>query len=349
MFHVGGGGRVYKSDACGVIAKLDDFGHLTLITGATEIGTGSDTAMAMIAAEELGLPLENVSVINNDTDAAPWDVGIHASRTTFIAGNATLGAVRELRKKLLPWAARELGCPESAVEFGDGSVWRRDDPARSAPIDKLVRTAHFRENGEMFVGQCFYDPPNRFQDPKMRGNVSASYSFAAHAVRVRVDPETGKVKVLKFVAAHDVGRVINRLGLEGQLEGAIAQGIGYALTEKLQFAGGHVTNASFLDYKMLNATDLPEDVEIHFIESVDPHGPYGAKGVSEAGLIPTAAAIANAIRDAMGVRLHRLPMSPETVLAAIRAGEEEAFESELEVTGPIQPRSGRILPSESKE
>ncbi|MBI5486054.1 MAG: xanthine dehydrogenase family protein molybdopterin-binding subunit [Deltaproteobacteria bacterium] len=339
MFHVGGGGRVYKSDGCGVIAKLDDFAHLTLITGATEIGTGSDTAMAMLAAEELGLPLGNISVINNDTDAAPWDVGIHASRTTFIAGNATLGAVREIRKKLLPWAAKELGCAEDAVEFHDGSVWRKDEPGKSAPIDKLVRTAHFREQGEMFVGQCFYDPPNQFQDPKMRGNVSASYSFAAHAVRVRVDPETGKVKILKFVAAHDIGKVINRLGLEGQIEGAIAQGIGYALTEQLRIDGGRVANASFLDYKMLNAADLPEDVEIHFIESADPAGPYGAKGVSEAGLIPTAAAIANAIRDATGVRLHRLPMSPESVLAAIRAGEQEAIESELEVTGPLN-RSG---------
>ncbi|MBI5501485.1 MAG: xanthine dehydrogenase family protein molybdopterin-binding subunit [Deltaproteobacteria bacterium] len=339
MFHVGGGGRVYKSDACGVIAKLDDFAHLTLLTGATEIGTGSDTAMAMLAAEELGLPLGNVSVINNDTDAAPWDVGIHASRTTFIAGNATLGAVREIRRKLLPWAAKELGCSEDAVELHDGSAWRRDDPARSAPIEKLVRTAHFREQGEMFVGQCFYDPPNQFQDPKMRGNVSATYSFAAHAVRVRVDPETGKVKILKFVAAHDIGKVINRLGLEGQIEGAIAQGIGYALTEQLRIDGGRVGNASFLDYKMLNAADLPEDVEIHFIESADPAGPYGAKGVSEAGLIPTAAAIGNAIRDATGVRLHRLPMSPESVLAAIRAGEQEALDSELEVTGPLT-RSG---------
>jgi CO/xanthine dehydrogenase Mo-binding subunit len=337
MFHVGGGGRVYKSDGCGVIAKLDDFGHLTLITGATEIGTGSDTAMAMLAAEELGLPLENVSVINNDTDAAPWDVGIHASRTTFIAGNATLGAARVIRKQLLPWAAKELGCPEDAIELRNGQAFRKDDPTKTAPIDRLVRNAHFREQGEMFVGSCFYDPPNKFQDPKMRGNVSATYSFAAHAVRVRVDPETGKVRIVKFVAAHDVGKVINRHGLEGQIEGAIAQGIGYALAEKLQVEGGRVANASFLDYKMLNAADLPEDVELHFVETADPAGPHGAKGVSEAGLIPTAAAIANAIFDATGVRMHELPMSPEKVLARIRAGEQEALDSELEITLPETP------------
>jgi xanthine dehydrogenase molybdenum-binding subunit len=200
----------------------------------------------------------------------------------------------------------------------DGSVFRTDDPSKSVPIDRLVRNAHFREQGEMFVGSCFYDPPNQFQDAKLRGNVSATYSFAAHAVRVRVDPETGKVKVLKFVAVHDVGKVINRLGLEGQIEGAIAQGLGYALSEELRIAGGHVRNPSFLDYKILNAVDLPEDVELHFLETIDPEGPYGAKGVSEAGLIPTAAALANAVFDATGVRITELPMSPEKVLAAIR-------------------------------
>jgi xanthine dehydrogenase molybdenum-binding subunit len=320
MFHVGGGGRVYKSDACGVIAKLDDFGHLTLLTGATEIGTGSDTAMAMLAAEELGLPLDGVSVINNDTDAAPWDVGIHASRTTFIAGNATLQACREIKRQLAPWAARELGCPEADLEFRDGQAFAKGG-TKGVAIDRLVRLAHFREQGEMFVGRGFYDPPNQYQDPQMRGNVSATYSFAAHAVRVRVDPETGKVRVLKFVAVHDIGKVINPLGLEGQIEGAIAQGIGYALSEQLVVDRGRVMNPSFLDYKMPNACDMPEDVEIHFLETDDPQGPYGAKGVSEAGLIPTAAAIANAVFDATGVRLRELPLSPEKVLEAIRSRE----------------------------
>jgi xanthine dehydrogenase molybdenum-binding subunit len=152
----------------------------------------------------------------------------------------------------------------------------------------------------------------------MTGNVSSTYSFATHAGRVKVDPETGKVKVLKFVAAHDVGRVINRLGLVGQIEGAIAQGLGYALTEQMQFEKGKLLNNSYTDYKMLLSRDMPRDIEIVFIETNDPEGPYGAKGVSEAGLIPTPAALANAVADAIGVRMHEMPLSPERILQVLR-------------------------------
>jgi xanthine dehydrogenase molybdenum-binding subunit len=318
MFHVGGGGRVYKSDGCGVIAKLDDFGRLSLMTGATEIGTGSDTAMAMLAAEELGLPLENVSVVNDDTDVGPWDVGIHASRTTFIAGNATLLAVRDIKGQLLTEAARTLGCDEDELELRDGSITHASDPSRSTRIEKVVRSLHFRENGRMVVGKGFYDPPNEFQARDMTGNVSSTYAFATHACRVRVDPDTGRVTVLKFVAAHDVGRVINRHGLDGQIEGAIAQGLGYALTEQVRLDRGRMLNTSFLDYKLLMARDMPRDLEIHYVETNDPEGPYGAKGVSEAGIIPIPAAVANAVADAIGVRIHDLPLTPERVLAALK-------------------------------
>lgn len=320
MFHVGGGGRVYKSDACGVIAKLDDFGRLVLMTGATEIGTGSDTAMAMIAAEELGIPVRNVSVINDDTDVGPWDVGIHASRTTFIAGNATLLAVRDIKGQLAPHAARRLGCGEEELEWSGGAIRMKGDPERSVPLDRIVRSLHFRDKGEMVVGKGFYDPPNEFQARDMTGNVSSTYAFAAHACRVRVDPETGRVTVLKFVAAHDVGRVINRHGLDGQMEGAIAQGLGLALSEQVRLESGRMLNTSFLDYKLLMARDMPRDLELHYIETDDPEGPYGAKGVSEAGLIPIPAAVANAVADAIGVRIRDLPLTPENVLAAMRSG-----------------------------
>lgn len=319
MFHVGGGGRVYKSDGCGVIAKLDDFGRLVLMTGATEIGTGSDTAMAMIAAQELGLFLSSVSVVNDDTDVGPWDVGIHASRTTFIAGNATILAVREIKDQLRPVAAKKLGCDPDQLTFADGSITCTQDPSRTIPIDKLARSMHFREKGTVLIGRGFYDPPNQFQKPDMTGNVSATYAFATHACRVRVDPETGRITIKKFVAAHDVGRVINRSGLDGQIEGAIAQGLGYAISENVKLEGGRMLNTSFLDYKLLMARDMPEKLEIHYIETDDPEGPYGAKGVSEAGIIPIPAAVANAVADAIGVRIHEMPLTPERVLAAIRS------------------------------
>ena len=318
MFHVGGGGRVYKSDGCGVIAKLDDFGRLTLMTGATEIGTGSDTAMAMIAAEELGIPVTNVSVVNDDTDVGPWDVGIHASRTTFIAGNATILAVRDIKAQLAPHAARRLGCSEDELEWIGGVIRAAGDHERSIAIDRLVRSLHYREQGEMVVGKGFYDPPNEFQAKDMTGNVSSTYAFATHACRVRVDPETGRIEILKFVAAHDVGKVINPLGLDGQIEGAIAQGLGMALTEQVKLEDGRMQNTSFLDYKLLMARDMPRDIELHYIETDDPEGPFGAKGVSEAGLIPIPAAIANAVADAIGVRIHELPLTPERVLEALK-------------------------------
>jgi xanthine dehydrogenase molybdenum-binding subunit len=319
MFHVGGGGRVYKSDACGVIAKLDDFARLSIMTGATEIGTGSDTAMAMIAAEELGIPLKNISLVNDDTDVGPWDVGIHASRTTFIAGNATIMAMRDIKSQLAPEAARKLGCGEEELVWRDGLVSSGSDPEKSIPLDRLVRSLHYRPDGKMVVGKGFYDPPNEFQAKDMTGNVSSTYAFAAHACRVRVDPETGRVTVLKFVAAHDVGRVINRHGLDGQIEGAIAQGLGFVLSEQVRLDRGRMQNTSFLDYKLLMPRDMPRDIEIHYIETDDPEGPYGAKGVSEAGLIPIPAAVANAVADAIGVRIHDMPLTPENVLASIKA------------------------------
>ncbi len=317
MFHVAGGGRVYKSDGCGVIARLDDFGRLTLLTGATEIGTGTDTTMTMLAAEELGIPLDNVNIVNNDTDIGPWDVGIHASRMTFIGGNAVLGAVGKIKKTLAKYAAKKLKCAPQNLVFKDGKISHRKKPENSIEIERVVRNLHFREHGSMVTGSMFYDPPNQFQTPDMIGNVSASYGFGVHAVRVEVDPETGKVKILKFVAAHDVGKVLNPLGLEGQIEGAIAQGLGYALTEEVKLDRGRMINRGYLDYKMLLARDIPP-VEMHFIETNDPEGPYGAKGVSESGLIPTAAAVANAVADAIGVRMTDLPITPEKVLAAIR-------------------------------
>ncbi len=317
MFHVGGGGRVYKSDGCGVIAKLDDFGRLSIMTGATEIGTGSDTAMAMIAAETMGMPMDAVSVINDDTDVGPWDVGIHASRTTFIAGNAVLAACEDVKDQIREFAAPMLGSDARNLVFRDWKVCDVLDPSKSMEIPRVARAVHFKEKGRMIVGRAFYDPPNEFQGKDLRGNVSSTYAFAAHAVRVKVDPATGKIRVLKFVAVHDVGKVINPLGLEGQLHGAIAQGLGYAISEQLVFDRGRLLNDGFTDYKMLLARDMPGEIELHFVETGDPEGPYGAKGVSEAGLIPIPAAVANAVADALGIRFRTLPMCPEKVRAAV--------------------------------
>ena len=318
MFHVGGGARVYRSDGCGAILRLDDFGKVTLVTGASEIGQGSETVLAMIVAEELGVPLERVEVVNSDTSVKPWDVGVHASRTTFIAGNAALMAARELKAKVLALAGPMLCAGVESLAMADGMVFVREAPERCLPYEKVARSGHFREGGQTLVAEAFYDPPNEMLDKTFRGNVSATYAFAAQAALVEVEEASGRIEVLKVASAHDVGRVLNPIGLEGQVEGGIHMGLGYALCEELQVREGKVLNPQFLDYKLLTARDMPEVVVIP-IETLDAAGPFGAKGIGEAGTIPISAAVANAVRDAVGVRLMELPMTPERVYRALRA------------------------------
>lgn len=316
MFHVGGGARVYRSDGCGAILKLDDFGKVSLLTGASEIGQGSETVLAMIVAEALGVPLGRVEVINSDTAVKPWDVGVHASRTTFIAGNAALEAARGLRAKLLALAASVMDEREDDLEVADGRVRVKGHPERSMEYDRVVRAGHFREGGRTLVAEAFYDPPNEMLSKDLRGNVSAAYGFAAQAALVEVSEATGQVRVLKIASAHDVGRALNPLAAEGQIHGGIHMGLGYALSEELRIEQGRVLNPQFMEYALLTAADMPEIV-IHLIETVDEAGPFGAKGLGESGVIPVAAAVANAVKDAVGVRLTALPMTPERVFRAL--------------------------------
>jgi xanthine dehydrogenase molybdenum-binding subunit len=316
MFHVGGGARVYRSDGCGAIVKVDDFGKVTLVTGASEIGQGSETVLAMIVAEELGIPLSRVDVINSDTAVKPWDVGVHASRTTFIAGNAALLAARDVKRQLLELASAQLDEPAEGLDVDDGFVVVRAAPQRRIAYDRVIRAGHFREGGRILMGQAFYDPPTQMLDKDFRGNVSVTYGFAAQAALVEVEEATGKIEVLRVASAHDVGRALNPVGCEGQIEGGIHMGLGYCLTEELKLHEGRVLNPGFLDYKLLTAPDMPE-ILITLIETVDEAGPFGAKGLGEAGTIPISAAVANAVKDAVGVRLTELPMTPERVYRAL--------------------------------
>ena len=316
MFHVGGGARVYRSDGCGAILKLDDFGKVLLLTGASEIGQGSETVLAMIVAEELGLPLGRVEVVNSDTSIKPWDVGVHASRTTFIAGNAALLAARALKGKLLALAASVMDEREDDLELADGRIQVKGHPERSMEYDRVVRAGHFREGGRTLVAEAFYDPPSEMLSKDLRGNVSAAYGFAAQAALVEVSEATGQVQVLKVASAHDVGRALNPLAAEGQIHGGIHMGLGYALSEELRIEEGRVLNPQFMEYALLTAAAMP-DIVIHLIETVDEAGPFGAKGLGESGVIPVAAAVANAVKDAVGVRLTELPMTPERVFRAL--------------------------------
>ena len=322
MIHVGGGARVYNSDGCGTIIKIDDFGTVNVITGATDMGQGADTVIAQIAAEELGVRVEDVVVTHTDTDVCPWDVGAHASRTTFVAGNSARGAARRVKEQLLEVASKSMGESPEHLDIRDRVIYSKIDPEKKTPIGKILRAAHYAAGGRMMIAEYFYDPPNENLDPKeWKGNLSVTYAYGTHGVEVEVDKETGHVKILKYVAAHDVGRAINPMLLEGQVYGGVAMGIGYALTERLILKNGKVVNPNFLDYKMLTAKDVP-NIEPIVIETNDPFGPFGAKGIGEPGLVPTAPAIANAIYDAVGVRIKELPITPERVLAALKEKEQ---------------------------
>ncbi len=316
MLHVGGGAKIYPSDGCGTILKIDDFAHVTLITGASEIGQGSETVLSQLVCEELGLPLSAVSVINNDTEITPWDVGVHASRTTFIAGNSAIGAARKAKDKILAAASAKFNTPREGLDLKGGAVVEVATGKKLIELSKLIRSLHFSDKAELVMTTFYYEPPSRHADREFKGDVSAAYAWATQVVEVEVDTRTGVVKLVKVSAAHDVGRVLNRLGIEGQIEGGIIMGQGYALTEDLMVDHGVIRNPNFRDYKLVTAPEIPE-MDISFIETMDGEGPQGAKGVGEAPAICVAAAVANAIYNATGVRITALPFTPERVYRAL--------------------------------
>jgi CO/xanthine dehydrogenase Mo-binding subunit len=318
LIHVGGGARIYKSDGCGTILKMDDYGKVDVFTGGTDMGQGLDNIIAQIVAETLGLLVEDVNVVHTDTDICPWDVGAHASRSTFVAGNSALGAANEVKNRLIEYASKLLDAPGDSLVFENRTVSVPNDPEKSMPINKLLRKIHFSPQGKMLMAGFFYDPVNENMDRDYKGNMSETYAFGTHGARVKVDEETGKVKVLDYVAAHDVGKTINPLLLEGQVYGGVVMGLGYALSEEVIVRDGETMNANFRDYKLFTAKDAIKIIA-PIIETQDKLGPYGAKGIGEPGCVPTAPAIANAIYDAVGVRIKDLPITPEKVLAAIKA------------------------------
>ena len=317
--HVGGGARIYGSDGCGAMVKVDDSGQITLISGSSELGQGSETALAMIVAEEMHVPLDAVHVINSNTDVKPWDVGVHASRTTFVAGNAARMAAADARDQLLETAAELFDTPVERLRIVDGTVEVVDDRERRMDYARLVRRRLLREHGSVVMATAFYDPPTEMQK-EYKGNISASYGFGAHVAEVEVDPGTGMVRLLNLWAAHDVGRAINPMSCEGQIEGGAAMGVGLALSEELVIFDGKIVSPNLHDYGLPTAVDVPRIV-VNLVETIDPRGPFGAKGIGEGGIIPPAAAIANAVADAVGIRPREYPMRPWKVKAWIDARE----------------------------
>jgi xanthine dehydrogenase molybdenum-binding subunit len=310
-------------EAAGAIISINEDGTAQLLIGSADLGTGSKTVLAQIASEELGIPFEHIRVVSGDTDVTPYDIGAYASRTTFISGGATQAAAAQAKEQLLALAAQDLQTPATELEIRDGVIRSKGAPL-SAPEKALTLKELLASPGgraaRTVIGKATFAPRN-------------DYSFAAQFAEVAVDTETGQVRVQKMVAVHDIGRAINPTTAEGQVEGALQQGIGFALLEDLVVddATGRTRNANFVDYKLLTALDMPE-VQVELLESKDELGPFGAKGVAEDGTCPTAAAIANAIYHATGVRMKELPITAERLLAALQlAGSADPSLANLEV------------------
>ncbi|SPF42477.1 4-hydroxybenzoyl-CoA reductase subunit alpha [Candidatus Sulfotelmatobacter kueseliae] len=373
--------------------KIDRDGAVVVYTGASEIGQGSDTMTAQIAAEALGCSLSRVRVVAADTDLTPIDIGSYSSRVTFMAGNATLRAAEEVKKLIAAAAAKKMNCEAEDLIFRDDAIFKkacvgagdsaqtprgpdgrgRPSPHGSSSSQHLEQASvSGRVEGQILRGSLqqkrkeegpkdsmtfeeavvaaidfhgaltgtgSYAPPQEARGGKHKGagvGPSPAYSYSAQVAEVSVDEDTGEVTVHKVWAAHDCGRALNPVAVEGQIIGSVWMGMGQALTEEMIWKDGMLMNPGLLEYRSPSAVESPA-VEPIIVESIDPEGPFGAKECSEGSLAATIPAIANAIYDAVGVRLHESPFTPERVLAALRAKRNAKALNLTESVDPTAP------------
>tara|TARA_Y100000996_G_scaffold319968_1_gene256110 strand:- start:5774 stop:8191 length:2418 start_codon:yes stop_codon:yes gene_type:complete len=322
--------------------QIDRSGRVAVFSGASEIGQGCDSVVAYIAAEELGVPLEWVRVLRGDTDFTPVDLGAYSSRVTFMLGNAAIDAATRLRTMVQGSVSKSWGVKSSEVLLSGGLALWAQDTSKHIPIAEAFNLAE-AEHGTLGA-TGWYNTPKDVHGEYRGGTIGASpaYSFTAHVAEVDVDIETGVVEVRKIWIAHDCGRALNPVLVEGQMEGSAYMGAAEAIMEEQIFkdvdhgrAGLH--NApSLLDYRIPTSLDTPE-LESLIVESIDPEGPYGAKEAGEGPLHPSIPAIANAIYDAIGVRVDRLPFSPPNVWRAIQRARDEGKLSKPGMPG-VTPR-----------
>ncbi|MDI7249112.1 MAG: molybdopterin-dependent oxidoreductase [Bacillota bacterium] len=299
--------------------KVNQDGTAVVFTGATDVGQGAKTVLAQIAAEELGIDYRAVTMVTSDTERTPYDFGSVASRVTYVVGNAVRSAAADAKRVLLEAAAEVLGVSADGLEASGGWVYVRGFPERRMAVSEAAARA-VAVKGRPPVGSATFNPVTTFLDPETgHGKPYPCYVFATQIAEVEVDTETGEVAVLRIAAAHDCGRAINPMLVEGQIEGGICMGLGYALMEEMVLEKGRVKNDQFADYVLPTALDVPE-IGVAVIEEEEPTGPYGAKGIGEPSLLPTAPAILNAIYDAVGVRIRDLPATPAKILAALKQG-----------------------------
>jgi CO/xanthine dehydrogenase Mo-binding subunit len=312
-------GFTVSANPSAAAVKVNEDGTATVLTGTVETGQGSLTVLGQIAAEALGIATDDVHVVSADTDTTPMDTGAIASRTTYVTGNAIWLAAEAAKAILFEAAAPILGVKVSQLEAKDRKIQVKNFPQRNVSIGEVAHRSQV-VLGQPAIGSASWNPPTVAMDPDTgQGKPFATYVYATQIAEVDVDDETGEVEVLRITAAHDCGTAINPMLVEGQVEGGISMGVGMALQEEMLFdADGRHINPNLTNYIMPTSLDMPE-ITVDIVQDFDPTGPFGAKGVGEPTAVPTAAAILNAIHDAVGVRVASLPATSEKVLAAIKA------------------------------
>lgn len=316
--------RTATIDRAGAWAELDDGGTGKIVTGVTEIGEGILTVLAQIAAEELGVRPEDITIGDNDTARSPEAAHAGATRQTYMIGNSVALACREARGKLDKEIAEVWGVERSAISAFNGEIWAEGTNFRMS-MSQAVDIC--KKRGVVPVGSGAFTAHGTGLDPvDGSGSPWQAYVFGCQVAEVEVDTLTGEVQVLGVWAAHDVGRAINPRGVEGQIEGGVVQGLGQALMEDYQLEAGHTKTHGFAKYILPTALDIPQ-INVSIVEDRDPRSPLGAKGIGEPSLIPTAPAIMNAIYDAVGVRITALPATPEKILAALGQGKLRGHQS----------------------
>jgi 4-hydroxybenzoyl-CoA reductase alpha subunit len=313
-----GGSRQMGHQACAAIIRLCEDGTVNLITGATDCGQGSDTVLCMIAAEELGIKLDDVAIKRVDSAYTPVDPGSYGSRVTILAGQATQKAARQVKNQLLEVAAQNWQVKPRDVEIRLSEVYLKSDPSKKMPFSKLARIACYSGTGAVIMGTGYSSYGLEPLDlPNGIGNNGTSYSFTAQTARVGVDMETGKITTTEFTIASDCGRLLSPIPAEGQIEGAAVQGLGQALYEDFIMDRGRTLNPTFLEYKMPHSLDVP-DIKLIDIVTDDPDGPFGAKEASEGSIISAPPAVVSAIHDATGIWFTELPVTPEKIVKALK-------------------------------
>jgi len=314
-----------------VTVRVQPDGRVTVAAGLASIGTSIETALSQVAADEFGISPDHVSVKVGDTDATPYSSGNYGSRSAVVCGAAVMGASQKIKEKMKKIASHLLNVPEERLELSKGAFFTGKEPKQSVTFQEIARVAYdetFRLPAGMEAGleaTYFYEPPNiqNFPDENGRVNVSGASTNATHAAIVEVDPETGKVKILRYVIVHDCGKIINPIIVEGQVQGGAAQSVGGTIYEEILYDNeGNLLSSSFVDYLLPTALDLP-DFEVRHIETPSPYLPGGFKGAGEAGTIGVPAALANAIEDALRsaykIKILTTPIDPNRMWKLIRS------------------------------